>query len=53
MKKSRFSEEQMVRVLREADVEPVPGVAKCHGVSEQTISSAVRSPARAREAGCP
>ena len=39
MKKTRFSEEQMVTILREADTKPVPDVAKKHGVSAQTIYS--------------
>jgi putative transposase len=37
MKKSRFSEEKMVNILREADKIPVARVAKKYSVGEQTI----------------
>lgn len=37
MKKSRFSDEQIVKILRETDKDPVSEVAKRHAVSEQTI----------------
>ena len=37
MKKARFSEEQMVTILREADQRPIADVAKKHSVSDQTI----------------
>jgi putative transposase len=37
MKKTLFTEEQMVTILREADERSVPEVAKKHGLSAQTI----------------
>ena len=37
MKKARYTDDQMVKILREADSAPVAQVAKKHGVSEATI----------------
>jgi hypothetical protein len=37
MKKSPFTEEQMVKIQQEADRTSGAAVAKAHGVSEQTL----------------
>lgn len=37
MKQGRFTDEQIVRILRETDQDSVAEVAKRHGISQQTI----------------
>ena len=37
MKKARFTDEQIVRILQEADRDPIAVVAKRHGVGESSI----------------
>jgi putative transposase len=37
MKRSRYDDEQIVRILRETDQDTIANVAKRHGVSEASI----------------
>lgn len=46
MKKSGFTEDQMVRILREADAEPVPKVAKRYGELDVADVRRFREPSR-------
>ena len=39
MKRARFSDKQIVRILQEADRSPIAEVAKRHGVNEPSIYS--------------
>ena len=37
MKKGKYNDEQIVRILREADRDPISEVSKRHGISEASI----------------
>ena len=46
MRNGLFTDEQMVEIIREADREQVPAVAKRHGVSEKTIYTSASAATR-------
>ncbi len=37
MRKARFTDKQIFRILQEADQDPIAAIAKRHGVSEASI----------------
>ncbi len=37
MKKARFTDEQIVRILQDANRDPIAAVAKRHGISEASV----------------
>jgi hypothetical protein len=43
MNRARFMDEQIVRILQEADRVYVAGVVKCHGLSEPLYTPGARS----------
>ena len=53
MKKSRYKEEQIVSILREAESSTVTATARQHGVAEQNDLSMAAAVLRHGGIGCP